>query len=431
MADVEQSYEDEQEKLRSEYEGKARDDIHITIPKEPEVNPEVWKDVEPMLYRGFLTVSAEINGIFFVFKSLNHREFELLKFCGETGPRASQTFWNTFLAYTIFMVDGSNILPERDRWIPKFSSMFEGLPKEAKAKVIRYVGEINRRASVAVVLTEAYAMESISRYRWLQLRDLDLSSTAVTGIDGTQRLGLNWAQQLWRAINHAEDRNDQHEREWENAKFIGSCFAGKGISKVYSQDTERRRKDKEERVSRKDRLLRETLLGEKIAPATTTIPGAIMTGPKTVDELATQLEHDLRGDKDWHDRVIEDHVTRIRERFSERRNQLEVAAQASSEHFGDHDVVGGNDLQGLTPGQVENRMARHKQLQAQAAARMMTTHPTIQDEKTEQFLGKWGITESEVGSEVSTTDRDISGATPLPASPRSPATPFRRNMTRG
>ena len=422
MPDAVQAYEVEQAKLKAEYDGK---DIHVTVPQEAEVNPEVYKDVEPMLFRGFLTVAANINDVHFVFKSLNHHEFDLLRFSGSLKEdQASDEFWDTFLAYGVFMVAGVNILPEREKWLPKIASTFTAFPKEARTNIIRHVSEVNRRASNAVGLTEAYAMETVSRYRWLQLKGLDLTGTSVSGIDGTHRLGLNWAQQLWRAINHAEDRNEQQEREWENAKFIGSCFAGKGISKVYAQDSDRRRKDKEERQSRKDQILREIILGEKPDPKLLKIPGAVMSAPRTTKELAEQLEKDLRGDKDWHDNVIEAHETRVKQQYRQRQAQLEVVAQESAVQFGDRNVIGGADLQGLSPQEVQMRVARSKQLLAQEAARAQV-HPEVA-EKTQNFLEKWGVIAPDVEVEVSTTDRDISGAVTLPQTTRTPTTPFRR-----
>ena len=410
------TYEDEQEQLRREYEGTP--DIKITAPREPEVNPEVWKDVEPILYRGFLTIQAEINGVPFVFKSLNHHEFELLKF---SGSFESPNFWSTFLAYGVFMVDGVNILPARDKELPAIAKLFRDLPMEARSKIIRYLSEANRRAAAAVPMTEAYAMELSSRYRWLQLRGLDLTSCAVTGIEGTQRLGLNWSQQLWRALNHVEDRNEEHEREWENAKFIGSCFAGKGISKVYNQDQERRRKEREERISRKDKILREILLGEKQEANTLKIPGAIVIAPRTVEELADQLEKDLKGEKDWHDMVIEQHEALIRSRYSERKAEVEAMARENAAQFGDQRVVGSPSIEGLSHAEAEQWISRRKQLQAQAVARMQVPVADIPDQKTDEFLHKWNMIEDGVAK----TDRDPSDAIPvMPNRPKTP--PFKR-----
>jgi hypothetical protein len=417
------TYEAEQERLKAEYDGQ----VTITAPRDPEVNPEVYKDVEPLLYRGFLTVPAVINDVYFVFKSLNQHEYELLRFSG--GVQSNQVtdrFWDMFLAYGVFMVDGTNILTERERWLPRIAETFSGLNKEAKAKIIRYLSEINRRSAAATALTEAYSMELNSRYRWAQLRGLDLTSVAVTGIDGSQKLGLNWAQQLWRALNYFEDHHAEHERAWENAKFIGSCMAGKGISKVYNQDTDRRAKEKQERMDRKDRILREILLGEKVDTEESKIPGAVVKAARTVEELASQLQEDLRGNKDWHDRVIEEHERRVQQTFADHRTQLETLARENVLQHGDRPVFGGSDLQenlqGLTAQQVEEHMRRRQQLEAQAAARAQV-RPML-DEKTERFLERWGG--NEVSSEVSTTDKDISGAIPVPTVTRTPVAPFRK-----
>jgi len=419
-ADAAQRYEEEQRRLKSEYDGKPVEDIRVTAPQEPEVNPKVYKDVEPLVFRGFLTASAEINGVPFVFKSLNHHEFELLRFSGLLDDTAAKGFWDTFLSYGVFMVEGVNVLRDRDQWLPRIADTFSPLPTKAKRKIIRHISEINRRVSAATILTEAYAMESMSRYRWMQVKGLDLTATAVTGIAGTQSLGMNWAQHVWRALNLAEDRNDQHERDWDNAKFIGSCFAGKGLNKVYAQDTDRRNKDKEERISRKDKLLREVVLGEKVPEKTTMLPGAQVTAPRTVEELADQLEKDLRGDQDWHDKVIADHERRIKEQYQARQRQREEAAEASASRFGNRNVIGGSELDGLTVQEVEERVKRSKQIQAQNAARMQL-HSVPDQEKTEAFLDRWGATGPEITTEIANTDRDTSGATALPVR-KTPAT---------
>ena len=68
---------------------------------------------------------------------------------------------------------------------------------------------------------------------------------------------------MWRALNYYEDLKEMAEREWDNAKFIGSCFAGKEIKKIYNQDKDRRQKEREERVRKRDKILRQVILREK------------------------------------------------------------------------------------------------------------------------------------------------------------------------
>jgi len=98
---------------------------------------------------------------------------------------------------------------------------------------------------------------------------------------------------MWRAVNYFEDHSDTNERQWENAKFVGSCTAGKGISKVYQQDQDRRQKDRDEKFARKDTLLRQVLLGEAVESTTQQGQAQVMVSAQTVDALATQLESSL------------------------------------------------------------------------------------------------------------------------------------------
>ncbi len=419
------TYEQEQEVLRRRVEGESG--IHIEPPKQPEVNPEVYRDVIPLLFHGFLTVSAQIGGALFVFKSLNHHEFELLKFMGGLEKSGSYKYWDIFLAYNVFMVDGQNVLSDRDRWLPKITETFSEMDLKPKQHIIRHMSEINRRANNATILTECYAAEAYSRYRWAQLLGIDLCSPTSTGIPGTERLGMNWSQLTWRAINYYEDLHEAGEREWENAKFIGSCFAGKGIQKIYHQDTERRQKEREERFARKDKLLRQVMLGEKPDEKSKQFQGAVLTSRTTVEELAEQLEGDLRGEKDWHDQIVEEHMNRIKRNISSRQEQFREMAKRHDEEFNGKNVVGSTDFRGLSASEVQERIARRKQIEAQQASRRMVRPEIMEDPKSSGFVNKWGLAEGPkgVGFSVGQTDQDVSKAVPI-TPPRQGGTPFRR-----
>lgn len=416
------SYEDEQARLRKRFDGEPDEDVRIEIPKDPEVRPEVYKDVEALLFRGFITLPADINGCLVVFKSLNHHEHGMIWLLGGAREDAAPTslFWNLFLAHCVFFVDGANVLADRDTALPKLIEFFSKLPHKARQKMIRHISEVNRRASNAVVLTEAYAMESVSRFRWAQFKNLDLTSSSVSGIVGTERLGLNWGQLLWRALNYFEDDHRQTEQEWEHAKFVGSCMAGKGISKVYRQDERRREKEKQDRNSRKDALIRHVLFGD---PLDSKDPkgGVQVKAAHTVEELAAQLESDLRGNQDFHDRVVAAHEERVRQGYQDRRKQLEELAEQREREYRGKSLVGETILEGLSPEEVKERVMRSRQLQAQQAASRVE-YPELENPKVAEFLNKWGVVEPPSDN---TTNRDASTAIPI-VPPRKPGTPFRR-----
>jgi len=422
-----ESYDDDQERLRRTNDGERseEDNLRLAVPKAPEVNPEVYKDVMPMIFRGFLTLPAEINGVYFVFKSLNQHEFDLVRLMGGgAGDVIPPRFWDLFLAHGVFLVDGQNVLVDRQRWMPRIANVFRDMPPQAKSKVIRALSELNRRAANATVLTEAYAMESYSRYRWAQVHGLDLSTPAITGLAGTAELGLNWPQLTWRALNYFEDMAAATEREWEHAKFIGSCTAGKGIQKVYNRDHDRHRKEAEERIARKDKLLRHIFDGAPLQDGTTLRNGQIVNVAQTVEELTDQLERSLRGEKDWHDNVVEAHEQRTRGQYQDQQAQLQTMAEESSKRFGDQSIMGETELVGLSPQQVQERIQRSRQHQAQALARGIVAPDPEGAEKMERFLTRHGILGPEVETTVTPTQRDTSTATPLPP-PREPGKPWR------
>jgi hypothetical protein len=379
MADVARSqYEDQQARLQAERDG---EDIHIEAPKEPEVDPKVYQDVEAILFRGFLYVPADIHGIPFVLKSLNHHEYGMLRL--RSGVITDdKAFHDMFLAYGVLMVSGDSVIHNRDRWLPDLAKTFASMPPKGKARVVRLLSELNRRVAGAVTLTEAYAMESYSRFRWVQLSGIDMCSTSITGIPGTEALGLNWAQLVWRALNTFEDQREQAERDWDNAKFIGSCFAGKGMSKVYAQDTERKRKETERRIARKDALLRHVFLGKPLDGADQR-PGEVMVVAKTVDELAGQLERSLKGERDWHDEVVATIEDRARQRERDKQDRLHKLMQEREIEWGpNRRIVGETSLEGLSPEDVRKRVAaRRQQIDASVSQQ--------RDPRIEESLDKW------------------------------------------
>jgi len=389
MSDAQAAYDQEQEKLRKEHEGDP--DLRIEAPKLPEVNPELLQDVEPLLFKGFVYASAEINGIPFVFKSLNQHEWELLGFTAtgaETGRKALRRHYNNFLAYGVLMVEGVNILPRRDEYLPQIAEMFASMPEGAHQKVVREMSEVNRRATRAVWLAEVFALETKSRFRWAQVAGLDLTSTAVTGIAGTDTLGLNFGQLLWRAVNYYEDIRDRMEREWEHAKFIASATAGKEIQKVHNSDRRRRETELAEQQKRRDKILRFTILGEPMDDDKP-MQGHVKVA-RTVDELADQLERDLRGEKDFHDSVVDAHEQQVRTNYQRRQDTLQTYRDNFSEKWGDLQTVGGTELGGLSPQDVAKRLEQKRQAAAKRlAAPQVAGFPELMDPRQEGFMEKW------------------------------------------
>lgn len=419
MVDAAAEYESEQQRLR-EQSGLDEDGLGAS-PEDfqvPEVNPEVYKDVEPILFRGFLTVAATINGVPFVFKSLNHHEFDWLSLSQDVSANSAgslQRYYDMFLAYGVAMVDGVNVLKSRDDKLGDLADFFGTMPKGQQQRAVRYLSEINRRANRAVILVEPYVMENRSRMRWVQVKGLDLSATAITGFEGTQSLGLNWGQLTWRALNHLEDLRENAEREWENTKFVASAMAGKGMQRIYNADKRRRQEARTEQLDRRERILRYALLNEPIEEQKQ--QGNVIVA-RSVAELSDQLERDLRGEKDWHDRVIEEHNQRVWQNLEQRKRAIEETRAAHIREYGDRPIVAGTDLSGLTGADVQRRIRERQAIISESLA-ARSKHPELTDPKYGEFASKW-VQQPIVHNAPSVMPATTKG--------RPPATPFRRGF---
>lgn len=407
-------YEAEQERLRKQQEGSSEDFEDSFIPEEPEVNPELYRDMEPLLHQGFLHQAAIIGSTSFVFKSLNHHEFEQvqLSFKMVPGFKGTSRLYSCLLAYGVWLIDGHNILTSREEMVPELLDFFGDINGAVREQVVRRVSELNRRANQSTYLTEAYAMETSSRIHWNQVRGLDLMSSSLTGIPGTEKLGYNWSQLIWRALNHVEDEKQRMEAEWENAKFVASSMAGKGISKVHAQDRRRRRNEADERRARKDKILRWALLGEEAEERTP--EGGHMIVARSVEELTNQLENDLRGEKDWHDMVVEAHEKRIHEAQLRQQQYIHELHQAHIEEMNGRELVGATDLRGLSREEVDRQASERRQ---RILAKLNSPKVSL-DPKVSQFERKWR-------NVLPLSHRDPSTALPAVGPSRSSSKPWR------
>ena len=104
--------------------------------------------------------------------------------------------------------------------------------------------------------------------------------------------------------------------------------------------------------------------------------------------------------------------------------KLQEMLEAHREEFGNRSVVGGTELRGLTADEVQERITRRKQLDAQRVAQRIVQPQLV--EKTDQ-LQRWGLIDPPVSGTFSQTDRDTSQAAPIPITrPTTPGRPFRR-----
>jgi len=301
--------------------------IRIEVPEAfKKVNEEVWEELENYLFTGFLSSSASILKETFIFKTLNHteiRNIEFMKPFRSSVPEAKDRFRTAFIAHSVFMIDGENFLHDRPRHFRKLMKLISRIPTNLQQKIINNLASLNSKASRLYPLTEVYVHENRSRFKWMQYSNLAINSQSVTGIPGTDEIGISHCQSAWVAMNKIIDRRDQIERDWGNAKFIGSCFAGKGVRSIDERDKTRLERERQELDDLKIKVLYNYLNkteGQKDAPQITVLPdGRRVVVEKrfradSVEDLADQLSAALSGEKDHHDLVVESQQRKVQER---------------------------------------------------------------------------------------------------------------------
>lgn len=344
--------------------------INITVPKQyVELDDSVWDDIEKYLFQGFLTNQAEIHGQFFVFKTVNHHELRLIEFMRPfsfSSEEKKKHFRSAFIAYSVFMINGNNVLYERDKNIQKLIKIINRFNSSHQEKIFENLAALNERASRAYPLTEVYSFENRSRFKWYQVNKSPLNSIINTGIAGTESIGLNHAQSLWTALNNIYDNKDQSEREWANAKFVGSCMAGKGIRSIDEKDKMRHERERVEREELKMKVLRSylnrTSSVEGLPVETVQLPDGRTAEvvnrfrADSAEELAKQLSAALNGEKDAHDLAVEAHFRKMQERVQEIEKERRKLISSSASKPSD-----GSSYSVISKNEAEERIKRLKE----------------------------------------------------------------------
>ena len=265
-----------------------------------------FSGVQQMVFRGFLTTKVLIGDTHIVLKSINSRELNSIS--DQCPVRGHDTYRDRFeslyLAYGLYMVDGENVLPNRPGNINELAEAMLEIPPNMRVALLHEILYLQRAQDQALKLLEAYSYRPDSRHAWRTYKGQRLNDPYLTGIAGTERLGLCSHQIAWAYLNEEEDTRISGEELWSFAKFVASSTNPKGVRKIDQKDKARLKRLKEER----DKAIR----GEKY-------DGPDRIEARSVKELRAQLQDDLDGKKDLHDRIIDAYETSIRQRREQRR----------------------------------------------------------------------------------------------------------------
>jgi hypothetical protein len=337
---------------------------------------ERYEDVESCLFRGFLTAQGKLGDIPVVFKSINHHEYRRLQSYGKSEDVVNAAM----VALSLYLFDFTNVLARREVYLPKLIKDLRKVPQSVMKPVVDLLSDLNNRASKSLLLIEGYSYENQSRHLWRSFKGSGLTSTEVTGIPGTDLLGLNICQQLWVSLNEMEDLRERMEIEWDNAKFIASAYNPKGVKSIDNHDKSRRRRLEEHREQ-----VRKRGRGED--------EGLLRISAESVDDLAEQYRKTMAGELDHHDRVIQAHEEAVRQRWAEQQAQQERARLELKEHRDQLQIDDGPRRVYLVTADSEiSRWKERKQEAFEKAQKRVKENPDLlPDAQRHQMAEKWGL----------------------------------------
>lgn len=323
---------------------------------------EAYTALSDLIFKGFLTAELNIDGRSFIFKTINEKEFDLIKlYSGSPGERDYQIRFNAyFLIYSLLIADNQNILLERERNVKELYEYFLNIPDKLFSKII---GDLNGLRLTAYEVTryiEGFSYTDFSRNYWRIVRGGVPSSTEYTGICGTANLGLNIHQESWMLLNRYLDEEETFNREFSFAVMISSASNPKGARPI------RNRHDStiKNAEDRRKKLAREGYIDTKKWS-----PDGWAASVDTAEELVAELERQMTGVKDKHDLFMEDYMKKMREQAEKKTREAEERIKQAREGREDAFIEGSQ--RALTPEEAKALFAKKKPLALE----------TVQDEE--------------------------------------------------
>jgi hypothetical protein len=298
---------------------------------------KTYAQIKNLIFDGFIPFRASFFGMPCVLKALTPTEFRFLEII-ESDPLKRLPY---YFLYSFAFIDGISVIPHRENLHESIVELWQRLPIPSANFIVEIIQSIQSAQSACYENLESYLYENESRYLWL-VHGIDAVKNRL--MRGYETIGLNTAQESWVAFNKREDLREEQERLFEHSKFIVSgMIGGKEIKKI--ENSERMRQTEEKKRRQDVRLKNKT------------VNSRMLSAPlNTVEDLVAELERQIRGEKDVHDRIIEQHEQKLRELREKRMREIELAV--ASRKMMDDDLSEGS--RNVSPEEMQNIIAENQ-----------------------------------------------------------------------
>ena len=313
MSDTDEDNSERSEELRRFYE----DEIH----RESYRRRFLYADVETLLTQGFLTHTVVVQGVPLTFRSLTDEAASHLR--QRVHRELTVSNWKRLaLAVSTHSVNYLSVpLLDRNAEYALYRELYSEIPLPFVDVLYTVFDGLGRRVSRALSIVEAYCYEPYSRSLW----------RGVAGNEG--KPVQNPVYRVWRAFNLSEDTRQADFMQWEHTRMFVSAMSSKGAKQLLNEEKKIKQREQDRRNGAIEDTVTRILSGSRSvegSAVTVTLDGETFEVPRvmaarTTDDLMAEMNRTVRGEKDYHDKVVERYKGDIRSRVETERSRRQEA----------------------------------------------------------------------------------------------------------
>ncbi len=310
---------------------------------------EAYSALSDLIYKGFLTAELNLEGKLLIFKTVNEKEYDLIKvYSGNPNSFGYGTRFNIyFLIFSLFAIDNQNVLYTRNQNIKELYDYFFNLPDYLIKRTLKHLNSMRLMAYEALKFLEGFCYTGQSRSAWKALNGKFPSSVEFTGIPGTTDLGMSLHQESWVIINRSLDSEEDYNKDFSLSLMVASSSNPKGSRHIRNQF------DSNKKMA-EDRRKKLALVGFIDTQKWT--PDGWASSVDTAEELVAELERQMNGVKDKHDLFIEKYMDQIR--VQAEKNTKEAEERIIAAQQGRDNVFIDGEQRAMTPEEMKSLMGQ-------------------------------------------------------------------------
>ena len=293
--------------------------------KEADKRRFLYKDVEEILAHGFLSHTMHLGSNHITLRSSLPDDLYYMNHLMHL-PTSIYIRW--MIAHHCLMINGYivSINKQENQAFEIYNKWCKDLPNSVADVLFWNIIGLRNREMRCLQLVQAYCCEDYSRHLWKTYNtDKDWKRCSVI-------------ERLWQAYNKSTDQAEAFDLEWEHTKVIAGSMSKKAFDSINNSMKENDRKNRERKQKIIEDAVNAALYGKpeerekevlkvKLGDREYDLP--VVQGSSSVEDMIQEMKKTMRGEKDYHDLMVEQYDENIRRNrnrmMAERREKLEQA----------------------------------------------------------------------------------------------------------